>query len=132
MRRPLRFITVMGLWVVAGSSLGCETQSGSNAAAIAAVDVGQTDTALAQDGATLAEAGIADVGAAPDVVPTLETALAPDLPAAPAFCPPLAPFGTKKGVSLQDVKLKACDGKDVALHDLCGAKAGLFYLFAGW
>ena len=49
-----------------------------------------------------------------------------------ALCPPEAPFGTTKGTVAKDLELKDCDGNVVHIHDLCGAKAGYFYLFAGW
>lgn len=47
-------------------------------------------------------------------------------------CPDLEPLGTNQGNYLTDVEVYDCDGEAVALHDLCGQKAGMFYLLAGW
>ena len=50
----------------------------------------------------------------------------------PSYCPPAGPYGTHPGDTLTDVVVKDCDGNDVHIHELCGAKAGYFNLLAGW
>ena len=52
---------------------------------------------------------------------------------ASAWCPPpQTGLGTHPGDTLTDVVVYDCDGAEVHLHDLCGAKAGYFNLLAGW
>lgn len=46
--------------------------------------------------------------------------------------PPQFGFGTHPGDVLADVVVYDCEGQEVHLHELCGAKAGYFNLLAGW
>ena len=131
--RPLaRTFFLLGASALVAGPLACGTAGSSNSSAAGNSNLAAADTEPSGEVAKVAETRGSDVTTLPDIGPVLDTAAPLDVPSAPVTCPPVAPFGTKQGVSLQDVKLKACDGKDVALHDLCGAKAGLFYLFAGW
>jgi hypothetical protein len=51
----------------------------------------------------------------------------------PSYCPPAGPnFGTHPGDTFTDLVVKDCDGNDVHLNELCGAKAAYFNLLAGW
>jgi hypothetical protein len=47
-------------------------------------------------------------------------------------CPPIGPFGYDEGDVLTNITLSDCDGRQVSLHDLCGANAGLIFNFYGW
>ena len=47
-------------------------------------------------------------------------------------CPPVGPFGYDVGETLTNIILSDCEGRQVSLHDLCGANGGLIFNFYGW
>lgn len=47
-------------------------------------------------------------------------------------CPPPEPHGHDVDSTLTNLTFEDCDGTPVALHDLCGANAGLVFNFYGW
>ena len=56
----------------------------------------------------------------------------PDAGVGPAPCAPDDTPGYEEGDVLLDLHLPGCDGRPVALHDLCGAPASLLVHFFGW
>src|SRR5688572_14666373 len=52
---------------------------------------------------------------------------------APAVsCPPAGPFGYEVGDDIVDLVFTDCDGAEVGLHDLCGARLGMVINVYGW
>jgi len=49
-----------------------------------------------------------------------------------APCPPPGPYGYELGDTLTDVALDDCDGQELRLHDLCGARVAMAINYYGW